>query len=967
MHCSVQSTVIWLIHRSNCSRKPDFVKAESGYLFYGKDAYTMTSYIPLGGVWEFLDDQPKRFMGFPPDAQQFHDTIVLPSTTALAKKGEPNPAQETDFLTEVYPYHGNAWFRTVAELPTAYRRSMKLYMERTRISELWVNGMRIGTRDSLCTAHVYDLSDFAACTRLELCIRVDNTEYPTKGGHMTSRDTQTNWNGILGAFYLQCTDRMHSIERIKVVPDAAGRRVRLELHTACTANSGWISGQWEDMDGEVGILEKQEISLQRGEDGIAYADIFLGEDAPLWEEHHPVICRMQVELPECEKADVCFGLTDFRAVGLQFTNHGKPVFLRGKHDAMLFPLTGAAPMDREAWMQRFRIAKSYGINHYRFHTCCPPEAAFCAADLLGIYLEPEIPFWGSIYAPEDAQYNAQEQGYLIAEGKRILEEFGNHPSFAMFSLGNELWGSTERIAEILRYFKQSETRILFTQGCNNFQFSPVILPEDDFFVGVRLSRERLLRGSYAMCDAPLGHVQTEKPSAMHSYDTQIQPDELAVNAQEAQAVQIQHGTSVRTVEMECAEQPLMPKKPVVLHEIGQYCVYPDFSEIDKYTGVLQARNFEVFRQRLAEKGMQDMAQRFFLCSGKLAVQCYKEEIEAAMRSETVAGFQLLDLQDFSGQGTALVGILDAFMDNKGLISPEEWRGFCSECALLAQFPSYVLQSGEEFAVQLAVRYYGDAPLCGTLRCKLTTPFAMLAEIPVKVELHERGLFQLGEIRFTLPEFSRVQHLTLSLCLGDRHNAYALTVMPKQDFPALTAQGVCVTEEWETVRNALHRGEKVLFLPRTVKASVKGTYCTDFWCYPMFRQISEEMGKPVPVGTLGLSIAMTHPALKDFGSELWSTPQWYEIVTHADCAILDGTELVPIVQMIDNFERNHRLGLLFECRVGSGSLLVCTARLGELTECPAAAQFARGLLSYVSSCEFSPEKAADVAVLGEIFG
>ena len=929
----------------------------------------MTSYIPLAGVWEFLDDQQKRFAGFPPKAEDFNDTITLPSTTAQAKKGTPNPNRETGFLTEVYPYKGNAWFRMVVEIPAEHRRNVTLYMERTRVSEVWVNGVRVGTNNSLCTPHSYDLSAFSACDALEICIRADNSSYPTKGGHMTSPDTQTNWNGILGSFYLRFSDHPCRISRIKAIPDAENRRVRLVFRTNSTANFGKVSGQWENADGITALLEELEFTFTRTSDGTAYADIPLGKDAPLWDEYHPVICRMKVLVSDCGEEEVIFGLTDFRADGHQFTNHGKPVFLRGKHDGMIFPLEGAAPMDLDGWLKVMKTAKAYGINHYRFHTCCPPEAAFLAADLLGIYMEPEIPFWGSVHAPDDPDYNAQEQAYLIAEGKRILEEFGNHPSFAMFSLGNELWGSPKRIGEILRYYRQDESRILFTQGCNNFQFYPNILPEDDFFVGVRLDKERLIRGSYAMCDAPLGHVQTARPSTMHNYDAFIHPaiSDFSAASGEAQEIEIQYGTGVKKVRMDQANGFLVPDKPVVTHEIGQYCTYPDFREIEKYTGVLQARNFEVFRERLEEKGMLDMAEDFFRCSGQLAVQCYKEELEAAMRSEYVAGFQILDIQDFSGQGTALVGILDAFMDSKGLITPEKWRNFCSDRVLLAQFPSYVVNAGEDFTAEISLRYYGHEELHGQVVCRLTTGEDVIAEIPVRADIAGQGLFRLGKVTFRLPESDKVQRISFSVQLGDIDNSYELEVFPKQDFPALTAKGVCVAGDWDAAKKALEMGEKVLYLPNEVKEKIEGFYCTDFWCYPMFRSISESMEKPVPVGTMGLRIENLHPALEGFGSEPWSTPQWYDIVTHADCAVLDDTSIRPIVQMIDNFERNHRLGILFECKVGSGSLLVCTARLSEIADRPEAAQFAKCILSYAASADFAPEQDAEPDVLGRIFG
>ncbi len=929
----------------------------------------MTSYIPLDGEWEFLDDQQKRFTGFPPNAEDFNDTIHLPGTTAQAKKGVPNPKREDGYLTEVYPYKGNAWFRTVVETPAEHRRNVALYMERTRVSEVWVNGVRVGTNNSLCTPHIYDLSAFSACDALEICIRADNSSYPTKGGHMTSPDTQTNWNGILGSFYLRFSDHPCRIDRIKAIPDAENRRIRLTFLTNSTANFGWVSGQWETADGITALMEELEFTFSRTSDGTAYADIPLGKDAPLWDEYHPVICRMKVLISDCGDEEVIFGLTDFRADGHQFTNHGKPVFLRGKHDGMIFPIEGAAPMDVEGWIKVMKIAKAHGINHYRFHTCCPPEAAFLAADLLGIYMEPEIPFWGNIHATDDPEFNAQEQAYLIAEGKRILEEYGNHPSFAMFSLGNELWGSHERISEILRYYKRDEQRILFTQGCNNFQFWPCILPEDDFFVGVRLNGERLIRGSYAMCDAPLGHVQTARPSTMHHYDDLIRPEipETSGESGGAQEIEIQYGTGVKKVRIDQATSGLIPDKPVVTHEIGQYCTYPDFREIEKYTGVLQARNFEIFRERLEEKGMLDLAYKFFYCSGNLAVQCYKEELEAAMRSEYVAGFQILDIQDFSGQGTALVGILDAFMDSKGLVAPETWRGFCSDRVLLAQFPSYVLQGGDQFTADIALRYYGHEHLHGKVMCRFSMDDEMIAEIPVQAVITGQGLFRLGKINFRLPESVKAQRISFSLQLGDICNSYTLEVFPKQEMPALTVDGVCVTNDWTEAQNTLNNGGKVLYLPNTVKESIKGFYCTDFWCYPMFRSISESMGKAVPVGTLGLCIDNAHPALNGFNSSPWTTPQWYDIVTHADCAVLDDTQIRPIVQMIDNFERNHKLGILFECKVGSGSLLVCTSRLSEIADRPEAAQFAKSILQYTASDEFAPTECADIAALSKIFG
>ncbi len=678
---------------------------------------------------------------------------------------------------------------------------------------------------------------------------------------------------------------------------------------------------------------------------------------------------------ERDVGTLSFGLRDFRADGSCFTINGQPTMLRGKHDGMIFPLTGFAPTDVNEWIRVLEIAKSYGINHYRFHTCCPPDAAFTAADLLGIYMEPELPFWGTITTEEDAQHNAAEQQYLIALGDQILDTFGSHPSFVMFSLGNELWGSPERIAEILRHYKERDSRHLYTQGCNNFQHYPMILPEDDYYVGVRLSKERLLRGSYGMCDAPLGHVQTDRPSTMHTYDDCIFPKETEdTAADDAQEIEIQYGTGVKKVRVNRSAGGLIPTKPVVTHEIGQYEVYPDFREIEKYTGPLKARNFEVFRERLAAKGMLSQANQFFRCSGQLAAACYKEEIEAAMRSQYIAGFQLLDLQDFSGQGTALVGMLDAFLDNKGLITPEEWRMFCSDCVILAQFPSYVCVAGEMFLAKVLLRAALASPIRNT-----SAEWMMIAENGetlgsgrFPVDAAAQGLIEVGQIACRMPEdisHPMRLHLVLSLSDCDVCNAYDLMLYPAIAMPALVSQeSVCVTQSLPEALAHLAQGERVFYLPQETAQSIPGFYCTDFWCYPMFRDICNWMKKPVAVGTMGLCIQADHPALASFPTQEYSMPQWYDIVTAADCAILDETAegFTPIVQMIDNFDRNHKLGIVWEAKVGTGSLLVCTSRLSSIAVRPEARWFAKSLMQYVTSEAFAPKQEMTPLQLRHVF-
>lgn len=920
----------------------------------------------LSGVWELSLAQMQS--GHP---SAFDDTISLPGTTSLAKKGMPNQKREKSFLTDEYAFEGQAWFRKKLYIDPDYiGKPMKLTLERTRLTQLWINGEYAGNEDSLCTPHVYDITDLVKQPLLDIIICVKNTDYPTKGGHLTSPDTQSNWNGITGEISLKIMDDVYA-DDIAAYPDIETKSVtlKMKLHGASHAV---LNAEGETTGGHQIPAFTGEIFAD--ENGAASVTIPLGDEVHLWSEYTPEFYFLWLRVNDSDCETVSFGLRDMKAQGHEFTINGHKTMLRGKHDGLIFPLTGYAPTDTNEWIRILSIAKDYGINHYRFHTCCPPEAAFVAADILGIYMEPELPFWGTLTAETDENHNAEEQQYLIELGFKMLKAFGNHPSFSMFSLGNELWGSAERMGEIIRGYKAADPRHLYTQGCNNFQHYPQIIPEDDFYVGVRLSKHRLIRGSYGMCDAPLGHIQTDRPGTRHCYDNIIIP-EAAENsgADNVKEIEIQYGTGVKKVKVNGGADGLIPSVPVVTHEIGQFAVYPDFKEIEKYTGPLKARNFEIFRERLEAKGMLSQAEDFFRCSGLLSAACYKEEMEAAMRSEYVAGFQILDLQDFSGQGTALVGMLDAFMDNKGFISPEEWRMFCSDGVIMAQFDQYVLTAGETFTADISMRRYGldDLSNAEASWMLLSDDGTELGSGSLTVPEENIGLTAIGNIQVQLPETDRAQKLHLILSVTDTEicNAYDLYLYPNQDAPAMKSENAVVTNDYNEAMAALENGEKVLFMPAEVNDAIEGFYCTDFWCYPMFRDICEWMNKPVAVGTMGLCIDEEHPALEGFISEHHSTPQWYDIVSYASCAILDDMPegYRPVVQMIDNFERNHRLGILFEAKMSEGRLLVCTSRLSEIMERSEVRQLAVGIMKYVNSDGFAPEIEITREQLQKLFG
>ena len=408
----------------------------------------------------------------------------------------------------------------------------------------------------------------------------------------------------------------------------------------------------------------------------------MGNKIRFWSEFDPALIQTECN-PKGEKVldntTVDFGMRKFSTQGTQFTINGTKTFLRGKHDACVFPLTGYPPMDVEGWQKVFRIAKSYNINFYRFHSWTPPLAAFEAADIEGIYLQPELPFWGAFSKNRNSDLNA----FLLKEGDHILDTYGNHASFVMFALGNELSGDFDVMKEFLNHFRSVDSRHLMAYGSNNYLGFRGQVEGEDYYAACRVGADTdttystHIRGSFSFADAnDGGYINGRYPSTNLNYSGAISKCNV----------------------------------PAVGTEVGQYQIYPNYDEIKKYTGVMKPWNFEIFRERLKENNLSDQAKDFFRASGALSAICYKADIEMAMRTPGFGGFHLLDLQDFPGQGTALVGLLDAFMDSKGIITPEEFSHFCNRVVPLVIMEKYCWTNNEQFRGKIQVANYSENSL-----------------------------------------------------------------------------------------------------------------------------------------------------------------------------------------------------------------------------------------------------------------
>lgn len=911
------------------------------------------SRIPLEGNWGLQLDTAGA--GIAPDwlTKSCTDSLFLPGTTDMGKKGTYNTDMTlTTSLSREYVFEGKALYTKQVDIPEEWDgTSVHLVMERTKPTTIWIDGKEVGANNDISTAQQYDLSSYLFPGTHTVAILVDNGKQavPEKvygSSHAYSASTQTNWNGIIGDFYLESVP-LCGIDDIQLYPDVAKKVVtaRVTLRNPDKgAGKGILSfyaEAWNTDKQHKTSVQTVEVDWTKPEQELELA---LGDKALLWSEFTPSLYRFSVSLKTDQLVDTeqaTFGLRDFKTKGRQFTMNGKTTFLRGKHDACVFPLIAHTAMDVETWRHYFQVAKQYGINHYRFHSWCPPEACFEAADIEGIYLQPELPIWGNIDIDDTELCD-----YLLKEGRNLHRAYSNHASFVMFGLGNEMSGE-EGLAMLIQTFKKEDNRHIYSSGSNNYLGFKGKQANEDYFTTCRVGREgdkqfnTHARASFSFADAYDGGYLN------HTYPNS---------------------------EMDFSSANVLCDVPIISHETGQFQVYPNYEEIKKYTGVLKPRNFEIFKKRLEEAGMINLAYDFMMASGKWSALLYRADIEMNLRTSEWGGFQLLDLQDYPGQGSAYVGILDAFMESKGLIAPEEWRHFCSEVVPLFCTEKFCWTNDEALTGEVEIANYSESDLNSKqLSWTLTDSKQQVLDkgvLPLQVKQGE--LAKVGTLKPAIASVRKAEKVTLALSIDGTpyRNDYSLWIYPA-DKEVTPSEDICVTDDLDAHLKYLTEGGKVLWFPSKDKhkdQTVGGLFQTDYWNYRMFRTICENLDRPVSPGTLGILTDPGHPALADFPTEFHTNWQWFPIIKQSYPMILDrlSDDYRPIVQVIDNVERNHKLGLLFEFKVGNGKLLVCMSDLKAVQDKPEARQFYRSILEYMESSAFAPSYSLSAKDLQDLF-
>ena len=903
--------------------------------------------ISIAGQWKFKVDSLNVGIQEEWFKSELSQNIELPGSCEQRGYGIKTTAPAIGKLTRIIKYEGKAWYQKEINVPEAWKdKQVELFLERCHWeSNVWIDDKPVGMKNSLSAPHVHDLGILKPGKHI-FTICIDNTYKIPIGTwvHAITDDTQTNWNGIIGRIELSATNPVW-IKNTQVFASL----IKVDV------------GNQTGQDIEVTVQTKK-FSIPAGGSVVELPNT---ESNKNWDEFSPKMQSETITLKAGkwkETKTITYATRDLRIKNRQFVMNGRPIMMRGAVDECVYPLTGYPPMDKASWLRIIRICQSYGFNFMRFHSWCPPSAAFEAGDELGFLFQVELPLW-TMDAPPFGQHPVRDK-FIRDELELILEAYGNHPSFAFMAMGNESNGTLDELTKIGR---AKDPRHLYR--CEKGSTEET----GDFYeIG-----QRGILGPRTDWDR-----WSLFPGWIASGENDNQFSSVSV--------------------------------PTFAHEVGQWCMFPNLEETKKYTGTLRALNFEGYKKSLEGHHLLDQAGAFARSSGEFSVSLYKDEIEASLRTYPYGGIQLLEARDYPGQGTAIVGWLDAFWDSKGLITPEEFRRFCAPTVCLMRIPKRILTSTEKFVATAEIAHYGATAIKVSPEWKINDSKGnIVANGTFPVQNIETGRnTKFGTINADLSKVKVPQKLTVTLSAGGTSNSWEIWVYPETQQKA-PANVRIVHALDKTTKDALSNGERVLlfssptegiinyrpgmilpdslrFLPEAKpgRNAIPGSFMPVFWCSRLFNQI----------GTMGILCDPKHPAFAEFPTENHSNWQWADLIGHFSAAnslrvagatediylnmekvssdvhgrskaiLLDNTpaDFKPILQIIDNYDRNAKLGTIFESRVGKGKLLVCAMDLEtDMEKRPAAKQLMQSLLNYTSGDKFSPDHELSVEFLDKI--
>ena len=880
-------------------------------------------YIDLSGAW--LCEIPgwrgemrlpgtldENGIGFPDDPKNQWKAEEV-ARIGFWKPGDPIVTR----LTRKHTFEGQARISRRIQWDVPAGKRVFAECERARHLRLLVNGKEapLFSPASISTPYVFEATGMVTGED-EFTFLSDNS-YPgwphdaIVYSSAASDETQTNWNGLLGYVRIRVEEpNFISALRVWNPDEENGLRVQVELS---------LSQPWEGdallsspaLAGDAVIHER----VKAGQRELWYFNLNLRTDVKEWDEEEGNLYPFTVSLDGMEPKTITFGVRSFRAEDGRLTLNGRRFFLRGEANCAVFPETGYIPMDVETWKRVIMQYQAYGVNCLRFHSHCPPEAAFTAADELGMLMQPELSHWN----PNDAFASGEAKSYYETELRQILKTLANHPSFVMLTFGNELHADAAGHAfmdHLLEEAKAFDPTRLYANGSNPHYGALGPDPASDFYTASD-DRGRQLRLTSAEFK---GRLNQEYPNTRRNFDREM----AALREDSVQ--------------------------PVFSFEVGQYEALPDFDEIASFRGVTGPENFRHIQKNVIAAGLEKDWKRRVEATGESALLCYRAEVEAALGTKEYSGISLLSLQDFPGQGTALIGMMNSHLHPKpyAFAQPQRFRAFFRDALPLALLQKFTYTDGETLEAEIQMANYGKTNFVGCCLWTLTgTGFAADGTLPVTAAQAGR-LTCLGTLQIPLSGFTRPEKLTLTLDFCGGKNTYSLWVYP-------FVQPVCPKNVYECrtlderARQTLASGGSVFLAPdATAEAmpySVPTQFSPDFWSVCTF---------PSQAGGMGQLIDDLHPLFADFPTERFSNWQWWPMAKTR--AFLLPEPIEAIITEMDSYAYLRPMAKLFECRCGAGKLMVSSMGLHDLSQYPEARALRQAIYTYMASGDFAPKQA-----------
>lgn len=875
-------------------------------------------------------------------ANQWHPDAVLGNAAGEIDKDAPIATR----FTRRHTYEGEARISRKITVPDYGTDRLFVLAERARALRLLVDGevCAVFRQGTLSTPYIFELTGTAPGEH-EFTFLSDNS-YPGMpkaaicNSSAATDETQTNWNGILGECSMY-TRPQNFIDSVRAYPRAVKKEeknkaggyvldVCVELAPGAKKvykdakiilqSEALAAGELEDTQTLTEIISCSGEGLaEAGTDKeenpktmeIWFRDLPLRENVKLWDEDEGNLYEMAVTLDcgmsaedkggstaECRTR---FGIRSFGDNGSgRLALNGRAIFLRGEANCAEYPETGHPPMTIPEWKEMLLKYRSYGINFVRFHSHCEPEAAFAAADELGMLLQPELSHWD----PKDAFGTEESYRYYRAELVDLLKTYANHPSFVMLTLGNELQAQDEgreRMRELVRTAKRMDPTRLYANGSNAFYGEEGCDPESDFYTS-QSCKDVVIRGTFS---GMRGYLNENYPSADRTYDEAM------------------------------AEIRKEYQKPVFSFEVGQFEVLPDFEELESFHGISDPVNLKLIKKRVEERGLLPTWEKYVEATGELSRLAYREEIEAAMRTRELSGISLLGLQDFPGQGTALVGMMNSHLEPKpyDFARPERFREFFQECRILVKLPHYTYEAGERLIAEVEAANFGkrniEGVFCWTLAGKKSVSEngnCEPAEIKSKntviatgedteITICRPGSYtEVGSLDIPLDFVEKNTALTLKVRIGDSISAYPIWVYRK-------TTPVCPENVYETrafdvkTREILQNGGRVYLSPDADKESLPNSIKTQF--------------------------------TTDFHTD-W---QWWIMATKR--AVILPHPMKTIITEMDSYAFLRPMAQMIEFRCLKGKVLLSTMELHKSQQYPEVRALQAAIYTYLSGENFEP--------------